>query len=273
MPDLELNATLIDRTDLTDELAIFKIRPDSGQIQPFTPGQFATIGLSPWHDPMQGTVQADEWANRDPDKRVPKMIRRAYSIASSPNETEHVELYIVLVSEGKLTPRLWTLKPGDKLYMDDRIKGDFSLDPVPQGKNLILVSTGTGLAPYISMLRTYRGSDRWKKMVIVHGARYGVDLSYKQELEQVAAEDPSVIYIPSTTRDESFDGYRGRVTTMFSDSRLEQMTGVPFDPQQTHIFLCGNPDMINDIEAMMTERGYTTATKKQEGQLHFERYW
>lgn len=273
MVDTSLNATLIERQNLTDDLAIFKIRPDSGKVQEFKPGQFATVGLPPDVLPMEGTVQAEEWANRDPNKRVPKMIRRPYSIASSPKEEDHIDLYVVLVSEGKLTPRLWTLQEGDRMFMDERIKGDFTLDPVPPDKNMVMVSTGTGLAPYVSMLRTYQGTDRWNKLVIVHGARYEPDLSYKEELEQAAAEDPSVIYIPSTTRDESFDGYRGRVTTMFSENHVEQMAGVPLNPEQTHIFLCGNPAMIDDIEKVMVERGYVTATKKQEGQLHFERYW
>ena len=265
MIDPTLNATLVSREDLHPELIVIKVRPDSGAIQSFKPGQFCTLGLPPAETP-------DETG-----KRRPRLVRRAYSIASSPNEPDHLEIFIVLVEDGRFTPMLWEVQQGDKIWMDEKIRGEFTLDTIPDGKDLVMVSTGTGLAPFISMLRTYRGTDRWRRLVMIHGVRYAKDLGYKEELEQIAAEDESVIYIPACTRepdDSPWAGHRGRVNTILDDPAIfRKYAGFDMNPDDCHLMLCGNPDMIKAAQATFEGQGWTTHTRKQEGNLHFERYW
>lgn len=262
-----LNATVIEREDLHNELAVIKIRPDAGSVQPYKPGQFCTLGLPAPPDP-------DKPVN--PKRKGPRLIRRAYSIASSPKVTDHLEVFVVLVSEGKLTPNLWTVQVGGKLFMDPKIRGEFTLDPIPDDQNLVMVSTGTGLAPFMSMLRTYRGEGRWRRLVMIHGVRHEGDLGYRSELERIAAEDDSVYYIPICSREpegSAWTGLRGRVPIALEEGVFEEHTGFRMSPEDSHLFLCGNPAMITAVQETFEQKGYVTSTKKQLGNIHFERYW
>ena len=265
------NASLTHREDLNDELSIMRLRPDNGPAPPFEPGQFITIGLP--KDPSD--IPAVAQANRPGGSRT-RLLRRAFSIASSANERSHLELYVVLVQDGRFTPKLWAMKPGDPIWMDDKTKGGFTLDGVPRDKDLIMVATGTGLAPFVSMLRTYRGQDRWRRFVVIHGVRLAEDLGYRQELEQASREDPSIVYMPTVTRepdDASWQGLRGRVQSALEPDTYQRLVEAPMDPNHCHVFLCGNPDMITSSEEMLKQRGFTLQTRDQPGNIHFERYW
>lgn len=267
----QCNATVIHWQDLNAELAIFRVAPDSGCVPDFQAGQFATIGLPRCAPPVD---PSDNFPPEDP--RWKKLIRRAYSIASSPLEKKYLEFYVVEVKDGKLTPRIWRHKLGGRIWLEDNIRGDFTLHGVPDGKDLIFISTGTGLAPYISMLKTYRSTGRWRKCVIIHGVRLAEDLGYRQELERISAVDPSVVYIPTVTREpegSSYTGPRGRIPAILENGTYEKLVGSSIDPATCHLFLCGNPDMINQVEHMMKMRGFTVHNKKHNGNLHFERYW
>jgi ferredoxin--NADP+ reductase len=263
------NAVVIEREDLHEELAVIKIQPTDGQVSEFLAGQFCTLGLPP----------ADGSAMTKPDgtpRSRPKLIRRAYSIASSPLVREYLEIFVVLVAEGKLTPNLWTVAAGGKLFLDPRIRGEFSLENIRKGKDMVCVSTGTGIAPFMSMLRTYRGTGRWRRFVMIHGVRQERDLGYREELERIAAEDDSLIYIPVCSRepdDSPWQGERGRVNALLEDAKFEKLTGFRMAPDESDLFLCGNPAMITDAEQMFVKRGFVTSTKTAVGNIQFERYW
>lgn len=260
------NATVIERVDLTDVLSIVRVRPDAGVVPPFVPGQFIRLGLP--RMPAAGAVPSGSAA------RV-RYTRRAYSIASSPNVTDHLELFVVRVEAGELTPKLWELSVGGRVWMDDTAKGEFTLDLAPPGKDLVMVATGTGVAPFVSMLRTYRGSGRWRRFVIIHGARYAADLGYRQELEAAAAAEPNVVYVPLVTRESggAWTGLGGRVQTALEPATYARLVGAPLDPGDCHVFLCGNPAMIDAVEALLHERGFVTDARDARGNIHFERYW
>lgn len=265
------NATITWWQDLNEELAVFRATPDAGKIEPFEPGQFATMGLPRNAPPIS---VGDDYPPDDP--RWKKLWRRAYSIASSPKQDDHLEFYVVRVNDGKLTPKLWHMKDGGRLWIDPHIKGEFTLHGVPEGKDLVMVATGTGLAPYISMLKTYRGTNRWRRFVIIHGVRVSQDLGYVEELEQISAEDPTVKFIPSCTREPEgspWKGMRGRVTQLFEPAAFEMAVGFPLTAGDCHVFLCGNPDMINQVEATLHGHAFVTQTRKQPGNIHLERYW
>ncbi len=259
MAQYENNASLIERVDLSDELAVFKIRPDVGPLPPFMPGQYAELAIIP-----EGFAEGT------------KLTRRSYSIASPPSITDQLELYIVRVQGGEVTPLLWEIPVGGRLWLGPKIKGKFTLEEVPTGKDLVMVSTGTGLAPFLSMLRQHAANPPWRKMVLVHGARYQCDLGYREELTAAAEKYPWFHYLPALTRepiDSNWKGLRGRVQTLFTDGAVEAALGEPLSAEMTHILLCGNPQMIDDIQLLLGERGLHPHKKKTPGNVHVERYW
>jgi ferredoxin/flavodoxin---NADP+ reductase len=262
------NATLIEREDLNEALAIFKVRFDPGDQLNFEPGQFTTLGLIDPDAPPPKT---------DSRRRGPKMIRRAYSIASSPKLTSHIEFYIVHIDGGKFTTPLWQLKAGDPLFMDTKIKGEFTLDGIPDGKDLVMVGTGTGMAPFWSMLNTYQHTGRWRKMVLLDGCRYVKDLGYFDKLTKISAEDDSIIYLPTVTRepdDHPWPGLRGRVHNILKPEKFTKLSGVTLDPKQCHVLLCGGPEMINQATENLNRLGFETKDREHlDGTIHFERYW
>ena len=125
------------------------------------------------------------------------------------------------------------------------------------------------------MLREHADDPPWRKMIIIHGARYLRDLGYKEELEKAAKEYPWFSYVPTLTRepDESWTGQRGRVQQLFSSGYLEELTQAPFSKEYSHFLLCGNPQMIDDVQALLEGRGFQTHKKKDPGNIHVERYW
>jgi ferredoxin--NADP+ reductase len=267
MPDrlpattVPLNATLIARKECTERLLVVQVRPDAGEVAPFEPGQFVQIGL-PLEDATSG--------------RRPRLQKRSYSIASAAHARGTIELYLAYVPEGRFTPLVWALRPGERLWMDPEPKGHFTLARVPAETELVLVATGTGLAPYVSMLRTWSGAERWRRAVVLHGVRHPIDLGYREELEARAASDPGVVYVPVVSRprpEDRWTGTIGRVQVVLEPGRFHATTGGHLDPERCHVFLCGNPDMIHDVRAELEPRGFRPDKAAEPGTLHFEKYW
>ncbi|MEO0586352.1 MAG: ferredoxin--NADP reductase [Planctomycetota bacterium] len=266
----DFNARLLERIDLHEQLARFRVAPDEGSAPEFKPGQFATLGLPHPPDPETGKPALDRKGN-------PKLVRRAYSIASPSTTREHLEFYIVEVDDGRLTPSLFNMHPGDRLHMGAKIAGHFTLDPVPDGQHLIMVGTGTGLAPFLSMYETYRDQGRWKSFTLLDGCRLARDLGYLDRLNQYTADDPTFTYAPTVTRepdDSGWAGRRGRVNALLEPDRFKEEFGFMLSPEDCHVFLCGNPAMIDQVEESLIDRGFVVENKEHpDGNLHFERYW
>lgn len=263
------NATVVGREEINPQLLILRLQPD-GELFDFKPGQFAVLG-------MLGSENRVPEA--DPEEVPPppaKLIRRAYSIASSSVEKRYVEIYLTLVTSGQLTPRLFAARHGARLFLGRKASGLFTLDKVRPGKSVVLIATGTGLAPYISMLRTMLIHDADREFVVLHGARYSWDLGYRGELESLARIRPNLTYVPAITRaaeDPSFRGCTGRVQTLVEKGKLEELSGVRLDPKQADVFLCGNPDMIEAVEELLLAKGFQKDHGKHLGTLHIEEYW
>ncbi|QNN21949.1 ferredoxin--NADP reductase [Planctomycetales bacterium ZRK34] len=264
------NATIVDWRDVNPAAAVFRVKLDSGAPPTFEPGQYATLGLPRDHPPVENP---DEFAAGDP--RWKKLCRREYSIASKPGG-DTLEFYTVHVRDGKLTSKLWHDKSGGRVWVDPHIKGEFTLQRIPTGQNLVMIATGTGISPYLSMLRTYGGTGRWERFVIVHGVRTADDLGYDRQLRDIAEADSTFKYVPICSREPDagpWGGLHGRVTDLLHPDRFESMLGVPFDAERCHVYLCGNPRMVDDSEALLQARGFVTHTRQQPGSIHFERYW
>ena len=139
---------------------MLRVRPDA-ELFDFKPGQFGVLGL------LGREPRVPEAASEEPVSEPDKMIRRAYSIASSSVERRYVEFYLTLITSGQLTPRLFALKHGSWLFLGPKASGVFTLDRVPPGKAVVFIATGTGLAPYISMLRTMLVNETQRKQAIL----------------------------------------------------------------------------------------------------------
>lgn len=265
------NAEVLSNERLNDALFVLKVRPDAAP-PGFVPGQFVNIGLEP---------RLPEHAGRD------GLVKRPYSIASAPSEPL-LEFYVRLVEEGALTPGLMALESGDRLWADGRYIGKFTLDtlpetPAPTVRDLVCVATGTGLAPFTSMLREYgparrAGSTdaRFDHMVVVKGVRLAEDLGYAAELEAWDKDNDWFTFIPLCSRepaDSGWVGERGRVGQALESAAFEARCGFALDPERSQIMLCGNPAMVDELEASFAERGFKKHRPRDPGQVHLERYW
>ena len=210
-------------------------------------------------------------AAADPDR----MIRRAYSIASESRADEYLEFYLTVVMSGELTPRLFNLKVRDRLYVGPKAVGVFTLDKAP-GKHILMIGTGTGLAPYMSMLRSELVCNGPRQFVVVHGARYSWDLGYRTELTGLARHCGNFHYVPVITRPQEDVTWRGRsgyLQNVVASSAIEEETGLPLTPENFDIFLCGNPGMIETVISWAEARGFVRDKGHDIGTLHTEEYW
>lgn len=267
----ELNAVIGQRSEVAPGLIILRVAPEGWELPEFIPGQFAVLGLPgaalrvPEADPEEETPEPD------------KIISRAYSITSSSRTREYLEFYITLVRSGALTPRLFRLKIGDRLWLSPKIAGRFTLDEIPTEAHVVLIGTGTGIAPYMSMIRTLLDRQSQRRMAIVHGARHSWDLGYSAELFTLARICPTLTYLPIISRPQEepvpWAGLKGYVQEVWIQGILDRVWGFHPTPADTHVLLCGNPGMIESMEAILQREGFAEHTPKRPGQYHLERYW
>lgn len=257
-----LNATIVKRIDVTDELVIFQIKPDVA-LSGFKPGQYVAVGL--YGNAARPTSFPAEIHAQAPDK----IIKRAYSIGSSPLEHEYLEFYIAIAEQGALTARLALLKPGDRVFMSPKITGTFTVCDVPHDHNLVLVATGTGIAPYMSMLRFPETWTPGRHITLLHGARFAKDLAYRDELIALAEQRPGdFTYKAIISRDDpSWKGERGYVQKFFKEGQVAQ------NPDKDHVFICGNPAMIDELQTFLEQQNFRLHSKRTPGNLHLEKYW
>ncbi|MAT14069.1 MAG: hypothetical protein CMJ46_02220 [Planctomyces sp.] len=268
---MELNAVLAQRIDLSPGLAVIRVVPEGWDLEEFTPGQFCVLGLP-------GSAPRAEGSEADKEPVAPeKMIKRAYSIASSPITSEYLEIYVVMVPDGALTPRLFALNVGDKLWLGPKVTGHFTLETVPEDKHVLMLGTGTGLAPYVSMVRTYLVAGGERHFGIMHGARHSWELGYENELRTLDRVCSNFAYRPSITRPQleptPWTGDSGYIQDLWKQRPFDEFLPAPASPDNTHVFLCGNPAMIETMQQVLADEGYSEHTPKQPGQIHIEKYW
>lgn len=235
--------------------ALWSITLDTA-IEPFEPGQWLNVGLE-----LGGEV-----------------VKRAYSIASPP--LAPLELYLVRVEGGALTPRLHALDVGDALLVQPRAQGFFTLRHVPDAAELWLISTGTGLGPFLSMLRAPTLWSRFERVVVVNGVRKVAHLGYEEDLLALARSRPGRLrYVPLVTREPAATSpqgtpiVEGRIPAAIADGRLEAAAAVELSPASAHVMLCGNPAMVVDAMAVLAERGLQRHRARQPGHVTIEKYW
>jgi ferredoxin--NADP+ reductase len=273
MDDPVLNAIVTLRNEVSPWLMILQVVPDGWELPEYLPGHFTVLGL-PGSAPR--CVLADpEISPSDADK----LIKRVYCIASSPANREFLEFYIALVPGGALSPRLFNLKIGDRIWLSPKISGKFTYDDsqVPEGANLVLLATGSGLAPFISMLSTYLSSQPKRKVAIIHGARHSWDLGYRSILMTMQHLRSNVTYIPVISRPDKepvpWKGAEGYVQDVWKSGALEKAWGYEPNPENTHVFMCGSPQMSEEMLEILSQEGFKEDRKNEPGQVHVEKYW
>ncbi len=266
-----LNAVVAQKIEVSPSLFILRIVPDGWELPAFEPGQFAVVGL-PGSAP-RCTVCDPEDEPAPPDK----LIKRAYSVASSSVQREYLELYVALVPSGELTPRLFALEAGDRIWLAEKIKGMFTLADVPADKHVVMIATGTGLAPYMSMLRSQLTCGGPTRVAVLHGARHSWDLGYRSELRTLARMCPNFHYEPCVSRPgEEYVAWKGKtgyVQDLWDSDLLTKTWGFMPTPENTHVFLCGNPSMVEAAVEILAAEGFKEHGRREPGQIHVERYW
>jgi ferredoxin--NADP+ reductase len=244
----------------TDHLFTFRsTRPEGYR---FKPGQYARLGL-PHGDGM---------------------IWRAYSLTSDPAAQE-LEYYGILVPGGFFTTKLKDIEAGAPIWIEKQSFGFMTADRFSDGETLWMLSTGTGIGPYLSILRDAAVWDQFRNLVLVHGVRHARELTYEDEIRTLQAAPPTgarqpgrLQLIQCTTReigDEVTAGGRlqGRITALIESGKLERKAGLPLAPETARVMLCGNPAMIEETRRILHERGMKPCRRATPGQFLTENYW
>ncbi|HWI37745.1 MAG TPA: ferredoxin--NADP reductase [Burkholderiales bacterium] len=194
-------------------------------------------------------------------------VARAFSFVNPPDDPM-LEFYGVIVPQGPLSPRLARLDAGDALHVATNPAGWLILSEVPEAETLWLVSTGTGLAPFLSILRTPAPWQRFRNVVVVHAVRYARELAYRDVISATPAK-----YVSFVSREAAPGSLAGRIPAAIADGRLEAAAGVALTPANSHVMLCGNPEMLKDVQAVLAARGMRKHRRRAPGHITVESFW
>jgi ferredoxin/flavodoxin---NADP+ reductase len=194
-------------------------------------------------------------------------VARAFSFVNPPDNPV-LEFYGVIVPQGPLSPRLAKLAPGDTLYVAHNPAGFLVLSEVPDAETLWLIATGTGLAPFLAILRTEAPWKRFRNVVLVHAVRYERELTYRELIAKTA-----VRYATFVSREQAPGSLAGRIPAAIADGRLEQAAGIKLAPETSHVMLCGNPQMLRDATAALMARGMRKHRRRARGHITVESFW
>lgn len=201
------------------------------------------------------------------------MLGRPYSFVNPPDGGAH-EFYFNVLPEGPLSPRLAALERDDPVWLLDRANGFFCVAELPDAAGLWCLATGTGLGPFLSILRTEEPWEKFERVVLVHAVRQAADLSYGELIAGIAtARQGRFVFVPFVSREPHKAALSGRIPEAIRDGRLEAWAGVPLTAENAHAMLCGNPDMVRDTQAVLEQRGMRRHRRREPGHFTLETYW
>jgi len=221
-------------------------------VAPFTAGQFTKLGLE-----IDG-----------------ERVQRAYSYVNAPGNPD-LEFYLVTVPEGKLSPRLHAMQPGDEVMVVSDAAGFFVLDEIPECETLWMLATGTAIGPYLSILQEGKDLERFKNIVLVHAVRYAQDLSYLPLMLELQQRYEGKLRVQTVVSRETVSGsLTGRVPALIESGALEEAVGLPMDTATSHVMLCGNPQMVRDTQQLLKDtRQMAKHLRRRPGHMTAEHYW
>ena len=226
-------------------------RPDNFR---FTPGHYARLGL-----PVSDANNAPIW--------------RPYSIVSAPDEPT-LEFLVTLIPGGAFTSQLAVLGVGAPILLESAVLGFFIESQLAAGDSLWMLATGSGVGPYVSMLREGGVLQRYRKLVVVHGVRTAVELAYANELQALCTEHGEQLrYVPVVTREPGATLLNVRIPQLITQGTLENVLGETLDPQGTRVMVCGNPDFTGDMRKLLGARKFQPCRRGLTGSMLFENYW
>jgi len=223
----------------------------------FAPGQFARIGIAKEDGPI---------------------VWRAYSIVSAAYD-EYLEFLSVVVPGGEFTSRLARFVPGDPILVDKTSYGFLSPDRFQDGSDLWMLASGTGLAPFLSILRDPAVWERYERLILVNCVRHATELAYRTEIDELGRNElfagarASLRYLPAVTREHCSGALAARITQALTDGHLEAAAGTPLDLARSRLMICGNPDMVLELRELLGRRGFKVGRRGAPGQLSFENAW
>jgi ferredoxin--NADP+ reductase len=220
-------------------------------IAPFTAGQFNRLALE-----IDG-----------------EMVARPYSFVNGPANPVN-EFCFTVVKDGPLTHELIRLKTGDPLYLAPRAAGFFVLSEVPDTETLWMLSTGTAIGPFLSILTTAEAWQRYRNIVLVHAVRTTEELVYQDEIKALLEQHAEQLrFIPFVSREDTDFAIKGRVPAAIEDGQLEQRAGLEIAADNTQVMICGNPDMVHDTQSVLEARGLKKNRRRDPGHITTEQYW
>lgn len=223
----------------------------------FTAGHYARLGLA------------------GPDGVV---VTRPLSIASGTAE-EHLDFVCTLVPGGALSARLGACREGDAAFVERASFGFLTVDGLAPGRDLWMLATGTGIAPFLSMLREPAVWTSFERIVVVHSVRYAAELAPAGPIAALAGGSSSapgrarLAYVPVVTREPGATALASRIPAMLESGTLAAAAGLPIDVAASRVMACGNPAMARDVRRTLAARGFAPARRNSPGQMIFEHYW
>ncbi|GAB4175267.1 MAG: ferredoxin--NADP reductase [Rhodocyclaceae bacterium] len=248
MAERWVEGTVTEKVEWTPQL--FSLRVDA-PVEEFEAGQFTKLGLE-----IDG-----------------ELFGRPYSIVNPP-EARPLDFFFGLVARGHLSLALARLRAGNRVLVAPRASGFLTLSEVPGGRELWLLATGTGIGPFLSILRTEAPWKRFERVVLAHAVRTVAERAYVDVIEGVErARAGQFVFVPFVSREATGYALPGRIPPAIAEGRLEARAGLALDPDRSRVMLCGNPDMVRDACAALAARGFSKHRRREPGQILLENYW
>lgn len=224
----------------------------------FTPGHYTRLGL--------GAAESIVW--------------RPYSLASAA-DADFLDFIAVLVPGGAFSEQLKQLQVGDSLRVDKASYGFLTVNQLAPGKDLWLLASGTGLGPFVSILRDPTVWQNFERLILVHSVRQAAELAWREEISSLRATLPAAFaganatlgYIPIVTREPGATPLAARIPQLLADGRLEQAAGSAITLADSRLMVCGNPELARELRETLSARGFATNRRNVPGQMAFEKYW
>lgn len=203
-----------------------------------------------------------------------KKIQRAYSYVNSP-DNKNLEFYLVNIPNGKLSEKLFSLKKNNEIMISKNASGFFTIKTIPKCKHLWMLATGTAIGPYLSILQDFKNLIRFEKIILVHAVRFSSDFNYLPLIKKIQKKFYKNLIIQTvTSREETLNSLKGRLPKLIENGDLENSVGLSIKKENSHVMLCGNPDMVKDTKKILEKtKNMKKNLKNRPGTITMENYW